>query len=235
MPSQFSLIITLIAFFLLSNPLHTQSFSSFDKFRHHIKRFVIQELLPEPEEEIEISFLQLDEKMTPPSCPNPFEISMAQPGVSVPTNSVVVKCPINPPWTLYVPIQIKRLTDTVIAAHRIMPGDAISENDLLIQKRDKLQLYDGFFYDLRDVEGKVASRMIPAGTVLSKKNLKRSLLIKRNQNISLILKHGAIEISMLGVAKTDGYLNDTIKVINPSSKKIVDALVTGNNKAEISY
>jgi flagella basal body P-ring formation protein FlgA len=40
---------------------------------------------------------------------------------------------------------------------------------------------------------------------------------------------------MLGIAKSDGFLNDRINVLNPSSKKIIDAIVVSSTQAEINY
>ena len=40
---------------------------------------------------------------------------------------------------------------------------------------------------------------------------------------------------MIGIAKSDGYVDGLIKVLNPTSKKIVDAVVTGKDRAEIIY
>lgn len=223
-----------ISFFIQINSLNAQSFHSFNEFKTYIEHFAMQEIHPQPDDGIEVHLVHIDDQMKLPNCSSTIEASLAQEGLSA-SNSVILRCRANPEWVIYIPIQIKMWINALSTARRIMPAEIITENDFVIQKHDKFQLYEGFFQDKNEVIGQVATQLIPAGKVFSKRNLKPLPLIKRNQTMTLILKHGPIEISMQGIAKSDGFFHDVVKVINPSSRKIVDAIVVGNQTAEIIY
>lgn len=216
--------------------LTAQSFDSFQAFQEFIKDTVYQSIPVEPGDELEVSLVHVSPNMNLPECPSPLNATLAQPGVSAPSNTVVVKCAESSNAApLYIPVQIKLMTDTLTAARRIMPGEVISAQDVLIQKNDKYQIYDDYFQDKNALYGLIASRLIPAGGVILKKSIGKTLYVKKNQAVTLVVRHGAIEIGMAGIAKMDGYLNDTIKVVNPSSQKVVDAQVIGPGKVSADY
>lgn len=221
--------------FINNNIAHAQTFTTFNEFKNYIDKLLKESIAVQPGEELKINLLQIDEKMKLPTCLSTIDTSIRQPGLSSPSNSITLKCNDANPWVLYIPVQVKLMTDMVMASRKIMPNEVLSDTDVMIQKNDKYQLIGQYFSDKNQVSGLVSSRLIPPGSVITKQHLKAALMIKKNQNITLILQHGAIEISMSGIAKTDGYMNDKIKIINPSSQKVVDATVVGPNKAIIEY
>ncbi|KGP63730.1 hypothetical protein EP47_05040 [Legionella norrlandica] len=230
------LIKKFIFFFLVffyCNLLFAESFSSFQDFQRYIDNIILASIPTEAGEKIEITILQLNEQNILPYCKSDFDVSLAHPGLSSPTNTVLLSCKGENPSILYVPVQIKLMTDMISAARRIMPGEVITEKDIVIKKFDKYQVYDEYFQDISKVNGLVAARLIPPGSIILKKSIAKSLFIKKNQPVTLIFKEGPIEVSMSGVAQMDGYLNDTIKIVNPSSKKIVDGTIIGPGKVEI--
>lgn len=226
-----------IIFFSLTlfycNVLLAESFSSFQDFQRYINNIILASIPTEEGEKIETVVLQFNAQTNLPYCKSDFDVSLAHPGLSSPTNTVLLSCKEENQSVLYVPVQIKLMTDMLSASRRIMPGEVITEKDVVIQKFDKYQVYDDYFQEISQVNGLVAGRLIPPGSILLKKSITKALFIKKNQHVTLILKEGPIEVSMSGIAQMDGYLNDTIKIVNPSSKKIVDGTIVGPGKVEI--
>lgn len=229
------LIFNTFLFLSTINPVHAYTFDTFADFQQAIKNTVQQSMHLQPDEELEVNLLQVSPGMQLPTCSIPFTITLTQPGVSAPSNTVMVKCDDASQNILYVPVQLKLMVDVLAASRRIMPGETISAEDIIVQKGDKYLLYNEYMQDKEAAVGLIAMRSIPAGGILSKRSLNKPLYIKRNQTMSLSVKHGTIEISMLGIAKTDGHLNESVKVMNPNSQKIIDAIVTGPGKAEVVY
>lgn len=150
-------------------------------------------------------------------------------------NSVTLSCKEQPQWNIFIPINVQLFVDVLVANRLIMAGETISATDATYEKLDKNQLSNGFFKEDQSIVGQVARYNINTGTVFTAKNIKQLPIVQKNQTITLTVKSGSVEISMVGIAKTDGFLNDTIKVLNPSSKKIIDAIVKSSNQAEINY
>jgi flagella basal body P-ring formation protein FlgA len=72
-----------------------------------------------------------------------------------------------------------------------------------------------------------------AGTVITHKNIQKPILINRNQNVSIISRHGTILVKADGIAKSSGGFNDIIRVLNPSSKRMIDAAVISSSSVEV--
>lgn len=157
-------------------------------------------------------------------------------GLAPEKSSVVsVECVETPGWRIYVPFQYQLLTPVVVAKHKMLSGDAINPADLAIKPMNNRYSFNRCFKSIEDVFGLSASRVILEGEAITNGNTRKMPLIKRNQSVTLQLKRGPVIISMVGVAKSDGYLNESVPIINPSSKKVIDAVTTGVGQAELVY
>jgi flagella basal body P-ring formation protein FlgA len=50
-------------------------------------------------------------------------------------------------------------------------------------------------------------------------------IIKRGDEVTVVLDHDGLEVSTKGVAREQGYLGKTIRLLNPKSKKEFQGLV----------
>jgi flagellar basal body P-ring formation protein FlgA len=169
-----------------------------------------------------------------PKCPGELAVSFAKETKPDAASVVLVECPAIESWRVFVPVQVQNKRNVLTVNRVLTVGDIINEHDLTYQPFDVNRLYEGYFIAKNEVIGLSVARTIPAGYPLTKKNLKQLPLVRRNQRVTLVLRQGAIEITMLGIAKSDGYMNDTINVLNPTSKKVVDAVVVSKDRVEIT-
>lgn len=197
----------------------------------HIANYAALHIPHQDDETIEVTPVKLNQNLTLPSCSTDIDISISKQSA----NSVTLSCHTQPQWNIYIPINVKILTKVLVTNRIIGTGEPITTNDIIYEKQDKSLLTNGFFKDPKEVVGLVARYNMNTGTVLTKNNLKQLPIVKKDQTITLAVKTGGIEIKMLGIAKSDGYLNERINVLNPSSKKIIDAIVTSSTQAEINY
>ncbi len=237
-PIHARLFFGLIAFSMILTLWSTRIHAGEYETRHHLESivhsFVTKRFDARGDERINVQVSSLDENTKLSRCQSTIEASFAQGNMSGQSNAVILKCHSEPGWNVYVPVTVQIFTKVVAANRLIVPGDMITEHDLAYAEFDKNRLYDGFFKDMKEVVGLSVVRSIPAGTALTKRNVRQVAIIKRNQAVTLVIKTGAVEITMSGIAKSDGYMNDVVKVLNPSSKKIIDAVVTGPERARIT-
>lgn len=198
-----------------------------------IQQYVEQQIPHGSDDIVQVDVSQIDPNYNLSACQTALIPSMAQDPQGGMANAVKISCMDEHAWHLFVPISIHVMTKVLCASRVIAQGEPVGVDDVIFDMRDKTRLMDGYYTDMSEFDGMTAARTLAAGTTITKKNLRRIAIIKKNQTISLVLKRGGIEISMMGVAKTDGYLHETIKVLNPSSKKIVDAVVVASDRAEI--
>lgn len=225
-----------LALLLLLTVLAQSSYAnneSLENIKKTTLDFIHQHIQLASDEKLEVKVNESSIAFQVPACQSRLEASLPTNGNHEALSSVEIACNDTAKWRIFVPVDVKILTNVIVAKHTIASKATLTEDDLDYMQADRNRLYSGFFTKKEDVIGDVANHLIPAGTVLTKKNLQLPYLVLKNQAITLISQHNAVIVTMQGIARTDGTLNSTIKVFNPSSKKLVDAIVTGPNKAQV--
>lgn len=166
-------------------------------------------------------------------CKSDINISLPAESNGQKINTLEMTCSSQPSWHVYVPVDMKVLTRVVVAKENIPSKSAISEDMLDYAFRDKNTLYSGYFKDTKEIINQESVSTLAAGSVLNKHVIRQPIIINRNQIVSIVSRHGHIMVSAEGVAKMDGALNDTIKVLNSSSKRTIDAVVTSSSTVEV--
>jgi flagella basal body P-ring formation protein FlgA len=197
-----------------------------------IKDYVKNNMSIEPDQTVSID-VQTEQLSKLPKCSKPFDVGFAADANKEKISSVQLTCAETTAWNVFVPVSVRVETSVIIAKHLIPAKQAITEDDIDYAKKDVNQLFLGFYKDKQNVIGQEASTIIQAGTVLTSKNLQSPVLVHRGQSIELVVERGAIVVSMRGVAQSDGRMNSVITASNPVSKRVVDAVVVGENKAKV--
>jgi flagella basal body P-ring formation protein FlgA len=147
-----------------------------------------------------------------------------------------------------------RLLDQAIAARDLQGGQLLSRSDLRIKHRvvtstaalSHGQRLSPQNTEIRDYYGKLpkdtllsmadisqmeAIRTIRVGQLLRASDLKPATLIKKGDNVKLVVGGGALKITVTMVALDNGKLDQQINLLNPESGEQVRAIVTGAGQA----
>lgn len=216
-----------------SSKIYADEYENKNHLESIVHDFVIQHVESKVDERVNVQIHSLDANTQLSRCTSTIDASFAKGNSPGQSNAVVLQCHSEGGWSVYVPVSIQVLSKVVAANRLISPGEIITEHDLSYEEYDKNKLYDGFFKEMSDVVGLSVVRSVSTGTALTKRMVRQVAIIKRNQAVTLVLKTGAVEVDMIGIAKSDGYLNEVVKVMNPSSKKVIDAIVIGSDRAQI--
>jgi len=204
-----------------------------DHINEIVKNFLTQNIQVEPNDTLEVKVNEANVTINVPACAKDIIAGFPANANREQVSSVELSCNDTKPWHVIVPVDVQVYTKVLVTKRTIAAKEAIAEEDLDYSIASKNRLYNGFFTRKEDVLGNQTAYLITAGTILTKKNIQQPILVSRNQNITIFAKFNSIMVSMQGVAKTDGALNSVIKVYNPSSKRTLDAIVVGPNKAQI--
>ena len=147
-------------------------------------------------------------------------------------SAVDLTCNGTMPWHAFLPVEVTINTKVLVARHMILQNETISDDDLDFSLTNKSRLYNGYYQNKDEISGRIAAQVITEGTIITKKNTQLPVLVHRNQSIDIIAQSHAVIVSMKGIAQSDGSLHQAVKVYNPSSKRTLDAIVVGLNKAE---
>src|SRR5262249_15653794 len=131
-----------------------------------------------------------------------------------------------------VSLRMLRRGPTVVAAHDIPAGAAISEADLNTVEQ-AIPQGPAVLSSVSDVVGQTALGPIKGGTLLTAIMLKPELIVKRGTRVVMVCRSKAFTVSAAGEALQDGCKGQIIKVKNASSGLELSGRVIGPEMIEV--
>lgn len=174
---------------------------------------------------LQVTVDDLDPRLRLPRCPVPLQTFLPPGGKSLGNTSVGVRCTGARPWTIYVPARVALYGKVLVAARALPRGTPLGAGDFRLARRDLNSLAYGYVTNPKNVLGKRARRLIPAGAALTPETLESPPLVRRGQQVTLLAQVGGLEVRMAGTALADGADGVDIKVRNLSSKRVVEGTV----------
>jgi len=175
----------------------------------------------------------LDPRLRLAPCSAPLEAAWANGSSQAGRVTVEVRCASQRPWRLYVPTQVALHQEVVVAARPLARGQRLSAADLRRERRDVGRLGGDAVREPQRVLGYVLTRPLGEGRVLDPRLLEAPRLVERGQRVRLLAEGPGIHISMAGDALQAGALGDTVRVRNPASRRVVDAVVSGPGRVTL--
>ncbi len=78
--------------------------------------------------------------------------------------------------------------------------------------------------------GKTAQRVIPANTIIRSGMVASPIMVRKNTLVTIIYQNDFMSITNQVKAMQDGAMGDTVRVLNTSSNKLIDAVVSGSDQ-----
>lgn len=85
--------------------------------------------------------------------------------------------------------------------------------------------------DVRPLIGKVVRFPVREGAVVRGGDLTSPVVVRRSETVKVTWSNNGLSLSMSGIASKDGARGDLIQVQNPTSKKMIDAVIVGPGEA----
>ena len=225
---QFAATLPLLVIFLamtsLSNHAYSKEPHSLEDIKKTAHDFVLNEL-NRPDEEIEVVVGRLDPRLRLHQCSIPLEAFRQNYESRRAVSTVGIRCNDSKPWSLYVPVSVKSFKMVAVLKHAIIRNTVISENDIVLEKRNINRLTSGYFDNPEQLLGKIFSQNLSSGAVLTQHHVKAATAINRGQSVTLIARNSAIEVRMKGVAMSKGAIGERIKVKNTNSQRIIEGVI----------
>jgi flagellar basal body P-ring formation protein FlgA len=115
--------------------------------------------------------------------------------------------------------------DVVCASKRISRNTLITPEDLTTVSRNVSMMDETVIQDTDNAIGKMAKTSIQPGAILYNRHLKKPPMVKRGDHVTILARHGALQITAPGVVKNTGTEGDMIQVKNLMSRRIIYARV----------
>ena len=122
-------------------------------------------------------------------------------------------------------VRVGILKKVMTSAVPIKSGDPITLENVIYEIRDIASTSDEPVISDQETTGKVASRFIPAGKIVTRTMLKDPPLINPGDQVEIIFDNGRFSLNIGGVAKQEGSEGEKIRVMNIDTRKIIYATV----------
>jgi flagella basal body P-ring formation protein FlgA len=118
--------------------------------------------------------------------------------------------------------------------HPVVLGHVIQRHDLAWKPVAELPQNKAILSDPRSLIGREAARALPEGRALSEQDVKRSLLIKRGDTVTVYSRSGAVTIKTVARASDEGAYGDQISLRTLDTDTTIVAKVIDFHIAEIT-
>ena len=137
------------------------------------------------------------------------------------------------PVSLHVSGTIQEMVQIPVLAHNMTAGSVITRPDLQVRRVRKAMISDRTLLTADAAIGLALRHQMMVGNPLSPEELSRPSLVLRGMSVLLRLEDTGLVLVAKGVAIEDGGLDDRIHVLNPVSRAILVARVTGPGTVQV--
>lgn len=124
--------------------------------------------------------------------------------------------------------------ETAVLTRALARGEAVQASDVTVERRPREAAPPDAEPSGGGVVGRVARRALAAGSILRAGDLARPELVARGDAVTITYEVPGMVLTLRGRANEAGALGDTVAVLNPQSKKILPATVTGPGRVSVS-
>lgn len=117
--------------------------------------------------------------------------------------------------------------DVVVAAHALAPHTVLGPGDFRVESRSSTEVPPDALATISDVPDLEAVVNVPAGEVIVPRMVRRKVLVKRGDIVTLVLDGQGFRITTQGQAGEDARRGDPVRVVNLSSKRELMGRVEG--------
>jgi flagella basal body P-ring formation protein FlgA len=117
-------------------------------------------------------------------------------------------------------------TEVVTLARAIPRGETIRESDIVLERLPRADVQTDALAKTEYVVNQAARRALRAGQTMRAADLMKPQIIARDDAVTIIFKTAAITLTLRGKAMGNGAEGESITVLNPQSKRLVQATVT---------
>lgn len=135
---------------------------------------------------------------------------------------------------LRVGAQVVEMVEVAVAARSLARGDEIRSEDLVVERRARDLVPADAVFDGASLEGRVARRPLGAGTLLRPADLVRPELVARGDIVTVVYEMPGVSLTLRAKASEGGARGDTVGIVNPQSKKALQAVVVGPGRVSVN-
>jgi flagella basal body P-ring formation protein FlgA len=124
--------------------------------------------------------------------------------------------------------------EVAVLTRALVRGETGKAGDFVVERRAKESVPADAAPEAQALAGQVARRSLQVGSVVRSGDLARPEIVARGDVVTIVYEVPGMTLSLRGRASDSGALGDTIAVVNPQSKKTLQAQVVAPGKVSVS-
>ena len=200
------------------------SFQSHQSIAIAIDHFLDGELMGEGRETT-VKVGKIDPRLRLKKCEAPLTVSLPVSSRRIGAVTVKVSCTGESSWSIYVQNEVEQFGEVMVAKRNLQRKEIISREDIEPKRVSLGAVRGGYITKMDNILGWEVKRNIAMGKTISPNTVRRPLWVKKGDIVVLVAKNKRFEVKMSGVAQSQGGKGETVRVVNQSSKKVVEGVV----------
>jgi flagella basal body P-ring formation protein FlgA len=132
--------------------------------------------------------------------------------------------------TIYVGYRIQQYVETAVAAHDIVPGTVLSEDDLTLAR---VPFTGRPANGVDALVGRKLAFAVVKGQPVVIADTSINQIVKAGSTVVLIVRDNGVQVTADAIARTSGGLGDQVSVYNPSTNKALSGTVIAPGTVEL--
>ena len=128
-----------------------------------------------------------------------------------------------------------RLERQVVCAVRSLRAqEVVGPADVQVSRRDVTDVtHQDYFASVDKVIGRTLARKLSPQEIVTSQHLSHEPLIKKGEEVTVVLDHDGMTITTKGVAREEGHQGKSIRMLNPKRNKEFQALVVDGKTVQV--
>ena len=176
---------------------------------------------------------RLDPRLRLSVCDQALEINEGRPlNLNRGRQTVKVSCHGSSPWRIYVPVELTRRQQAVVAARPLASGDVITAADLSLATVDANRARQRYYTDPRELVGMMATQPLQSGQLITARNLGVNAVVDRGDMVSIQAGTRGFVVGSTGEVQGRAGVGQRVRVKNIRSGKVIDAVVVDSRTVD---
>lgn len=194
----------------------------------------LQNQLGEDAQQLKVKLGHFSSRLKLTQCGHPVDFSIYSGHIQKSRILINASCANPKPWTLKIRAQIMHYKKVLVAKRTLMRGMPILEEDIGHLSMDVFSNASGYFTDFSEIKGHQAKRTIRIGQVIKPRSVEGQTLVQKGQTVRITASSNALKIQTKGIALSKGTKGQRIRVKNPNTSRIIEAVVIGKDEVRVS-
>jgi flagella basal body P-ring formation protein FlgA len=223
-----------ILLLLASATLPVDSFASVGQLVQQVEGFLLEQIYDAYPDAIEVNLTVRppDTRLSLEECQAP---KLKLHGAQEIRSRVLVRAECSETFVLHLAavIEIKKLA--VVSSIAISRKSLLTADQLETEPVNILANNRGFLTSISEATGKILTRSVRSGALLTAGMLKTPDLVSRGDSVVIVANRGDLSVRMPGVAMATGGMNEQINVRNESSDRVVKGWIKGPGEVHVPF